>query len=57
LQCSSALSFAYESDLRNLDAHCLIIENEAEDLGIPGDTITLYDPGKVQSDGWMDIRA
>jgi hypothetical protein len=22
-----------------------VFENDAEDLGIPGDTITLYDPG------------
>lgn len=38
----------YESDLRTPNAHCLIIENEAEDLGIPGDTITLYDPKKFK---------
>lgn len=43
----------YESDLRTLDAHCLIIENEAEDHGIPGDTITLYDPNKFNGMvGW-----
>jgi hypothetical protein len=43
----------YESELRSLNAHCLIIENEAEDLGIPGHTVTAYDPNKFkQMIGW-----
>lgn len=47
----------YESDLRTLDAHCLVIENEAEDLGIPGDTITLYDPSKFnRMIGWTPVH-
>lgn len=44
----------YESELRSPNAHCLIIENEAEDLGFPGDTVTFYDPSKFkQMIGWV----
>ena len=47
----------YTEDFNHLDAHCLIIENEAAELGIPKGQITLFHPSKfTKVVGWIENK-